>query len=74
VSRDGRIVTPLASTSDYWPPGVTDTAGHLRQIPLDPNRYLDFHAMAWMPDGKIVALALEYRGSLWKFQPQRESR
>ena len=74
VSRDGRVVTPLASTSDYWPPGLMDAAGHLRQMPLDPNRYLDFQAMAWTPDGKIMALADEYRVTLWKFQPQKENR
>ena len=74
VSRDGRIVTPLASTSDYWPPGVTDSAGHLLQIPQDPNGYLDFRAMAWTPDGKIVALANEERSTLWKFHAQKETR
>jgi len=51
-----------------------DTAGHPRQTPLDPNRYLDFQAMAWTPDGKIMALADEYRVTLWKFQPQKENR
>jgi hypothetical protein len=74
VNREGRIVTPLASTSDYWSPGITGAGGQLRPIPQDPNRYLDFHAIAWAPDGKVVALAYEYRGTLWKFQPQKETR
>jgi hypothetical protein len=74
VSRDGRILTPLASPKDYWPAGITDIAGHYRQLPDDPARYLDFHAMAWAPDGRIVARANEYRGTLWQFRPQKETR
>lgn len=29
-------------------------------------------SMAWPPDGRILAIALDYRGTLWKFQPHPE--
>jgi ribosome-binding protein aMBF1 (putative translation factor) len=42
-------------------------AGTSERIPLDYAQ--DFHHMAWTPDGKVMAVALGFRGSIWKFTP-----
>ncbi len=66
--RDGRLVAPLAGPYWYWPPGIFDLAtGKSARIPLDYTA--DFHRMAWTPDGKIMAVALGWRATLWKFTP-----
>jgi hypothetical protein len=33
------------------------------------NRTLDYHALGWTPDGKVVALGLDLRSKMWKFTP-----
>ena len=39
-----------------------------RILPLDYAQ--DFHHMAWTPDGKVMAVAVGFRGSIWKFTPE----
>ncbi|MGO9255508.1 MAG: protein kinase domain-containing protein [Bryobacteraceae bacterium] len=64
--RDGKLVAPMASPYWYDPPGVFNLkTGASTRIPLDYAG--DFHHMAWTPDGKIMAVAAEWRGTLWKF-------
>jgi len=66
--RNGRLVSPLAAPYWYWPPGIFDLAtGTSERIPLDYTE--DFHHMAWAPDGKVMAVAVGFRGSIWKFTP-----
>ena len=66
VGRGGRIVTPLGSSVWNWPAGVLDpTTGLYTKIPIDSD--LDFHSMAWTPDGRILALGLDMQSTLWKF-------
>jgi len=66
--RNGRLVSPLAGPYWYWPPGIFDLAtGTSERIPLDYAQ--DFHHMAWTPDGKVMAVAVGFRGSIWKFTP-----
>jgi hypothetical protein len=67
--RNGRLVSPLAGPYWYWPPGIFDlSAGTSERIPLDYTE--DFHHMAWTPDGKVMAVAVGFRGSIWKFTPE----
>jgi serine/threonine protein kinase len=67
--RNGRMVSPLAGPYWYWPPGIFDLAtGRSERIPLDYTE--DFHHMAWAPDGKVMAVAVGFRGSIWKFTPE----
>ena len=69
--RNGRLVSPLAGPYWYWPPGIYDLAkGTSERIPLDYTE--DFHHMAWSPDGKIMAVAAGFHGSIWKFTPDRQ--
>jgi hypothetical protein len=64
--RNGRLVSALAGPYWYWPPGIFDLAtGTSERIPLDYAE--DFHHMAWTPDGKVMAVAVGFRGSIWKF-------
>ena len=67
--HNGRLVSPLAAPYWYWPPGIFDLAtGTSQRIPLDYAQ--DFHHMAWTPDGKVMAVAVGFRGSIWKFTPE----
>jgi WD40 repeat protein len=69
--RNGRLVAPLASPYWYWPPGIFDLAkGTSERIPLDYTE--DFHHLTWTPDGKVMAVAAGFRGSIWKFTPDRQ--
>ncbi|HKM89134.1 MAG TPA: protein kinase [Candidatus Acidoferrales bacterium] len=69
--RNGRLLAPESSPYWYWPPAIFDlTTGKSRTIPLE---YVsDFHHMSWTPDGKVIACALAWRSTMWKFT--RESR
>ena len=61
-------MAPLAAPYWYWPPGIFDLAtGKSARIPLDYAA--DFHHMAWTPDGKIMAVALGWHATIWKFTP-----
>ena len=64
--RNGRLLAPESAPSWYWPPAIFDLAtGKSTVIPLS---YLnDFHHMSWTPDGKVMACALAWRSSMWKF-------
>jgi len=69
--RNGRLLAPGSGPTWYWPPAIFDLAtGKSSRIPLD---YVsDFHHMSWTPDGKVMACALLWRSSMWKFT--REAR
>jgi len=71
LSADGRLLHAL-SPPDSWfnPPGLLDTAsGRLTRIASDDVS--DYHSMTWLPDGRILALHIGLRSSLWKFQPRK---
>ena len=66
LNRDGGLLLPL---NDAWfnRPGLLDTTnGKITRLPADEGS--DYHAMAWLPDGRIVALELGVRSTLWRFQ------
>ena len=68
ISRDGRLIVPLASLDDwYFVPGMIDLAtGRAIRIPTDSLG--DVHAMAWAPDGQVVVQSNELRSVIWKFR------
>ncbi|HEV2423241.1 MAG TPA: protein kinase [Terriglobia bacterium] len=67
--RNGKLVAPMGSQTWYWPPGTFDlVTGKSARIPLDYTN--DFHYMTWTPDGRIMALTLDWRATIWKFTPQ----
>lgn len=64
-------MNPL-SPRDSWfnAPGLLDTAtGRVTRIASDDVS--DYHSMAWLPDGRILALRVGLRSTLWKFQPRK---
>ncbi len=71
LSADGRLLHPL-SAPDSWfnAPGLIDTAtGRVTRLASDDVS--DYHSMAWLPDGRILALRIGLRSTLWKFQPRK---
>ncbi|HTX33984.1 MAG TPA: protein kinase [Bryobacteraceae bacterium] len=70
VSAAGRILCPLAPVGAHlFVPGVTGKSGKLERIPIDYQG--DIHALAWAPDGRIIAFAAIRRSRIWKFSPSR---
>ncbi len=66
LNPDGQLLVPL---QDAWfnRPAILDTgSGRLTHIPSDDAS--DYHSMAWLPDGRIMALHIGVRAALWKFQ------
>uniref|UniRef100_Q01T31 Serine/threonine protein kinase n=1 Tax=Solibacter usitatus (strain Ellin6076) TaxID=234267 RepID=Q01T31_SOLUE len=69
IGKDGRILTPMGGSTWNWPAGILDAStGRYTRIALD--RDVDYHALAWAPDGRIVALASGAETTLWKFTPE----
>ena len=68
--RNGEIVAPMSSPTWYWPPGIFDLAtGKAATIPLDYTS--DFHYMDWTPNGRIMAVTMDWVGTIWKFSPEK---
>jgi serine/threonine protein kinase len=70
ISRDGRILVPLAlPDSWFFAPGIIDLqTGRMTRIPVD--HFGDYHHMAWTSDGQVIAAARDLRAAIWKFQPR----
>jgi WD40 repeat protein len=71
LSSDGHLLAPL-SPRDSWfnHPVIIDTAsGRITRIPSD--NLSDYHSMAWLPDGRVLALQIGLRAKIWKFTPKR---
>jgi hypothetical protein len=59
-------------TPDSWfnSPGLIDTTtGRVTRIASDDVS--DYKSLAWLPDGRIMALHIGVRSSLWKFRPRK---
>lgn len=70
VGNDGRIVMPLGTSTWYWPPGIIDpVSGAVTRLPVD--YIVDYHALNWTPDGKVMGLGLGLRAKIWKFKWRR---
>ena len=68
LSADGRLLLPLWPRDSWFnAPGLLDTVtGRLTRLPSD--EVSDYHSMAWLPDGQIMALHIGMRSTLWRFQ------
>ena len=65
----GKVAAVILHVQRRVYPGIFDLAtGTSERIPLDYAQ--DFHHMAWTPDGKVMAVAVGFRGSIWKFTPE----
>jgi hypothetical protein len=71
LSADGRLLQPLESLDSWFnAPALLDTAtGRITRIASDDVS--DYKSMAWLPDGRILALHVGLRSTLWKFQPRK---
>jgi hypothetical protein len=71
LSADGRLLQPLESLDSWFnAPALLDTAtGRITRIVSDDVS--DYKSMAWLPDGRILALHVGLRSTLWKFQPRK---
>jgi predicted Ser/Thr protein kinase len=68
VGIDGKVLLQVAAgPSWFWPAGVLDPRTGKVQI-LRIGYPADMPAPGWTPDGKIVAVALPLRSSLWRFR------
>jgi hypothetical protein len=68
LGADGRLLVPL---TDAWfnHPATLDTlSGRITRLPSDDVS--DYHSMAWLPDGRIMALHVGLRSTLWRFQQE----
>ena len=67
---DGRL---LVSLHDSWftGPAVLDTStGRVQPLPFDNGS--DYSSLGWLPDGRIMALRITLRSTLWRFTTARE--
>lgn len=72
ISRDYRLLVPLASADDwYFLPGIVNlTTGQMTAIPVDD--FADYHFVLWGPGEKsIIAGGYPTRYALWRFQADR---
>jgi hypothetical protein len=68
LNASGGLLLPL---NDSWfnRPGLLDIAtGRVTVLPSDGIS--DYHTMAWLPDGRIMALHTGLRSTLWRFRPE----
>ena len=72
IFHDGKMLVPLASLDDwFFVPGIIDLAsGRMSRITTDQMG--DYHAICWMPNGKVAALANEFTSTIWKFTPNSQ--
>jgi hypothetical protein len=65
----------LASLDESWfaAPAVLDTRNG-RVQPLPTDKISDYASMAWLPDGRMIALRIRPRSTLWRFAPERGQR
>jgi Tol biopolymer transport system component len=68
-NADGRLLISLEGW--FAGPAILDTrSGRVQPLPADPN--LEYLSMAWLPDGRMMALRIGNRSTLWRFAPERE--
>ncbi len=71
LNADGRLLFPLQPLDSWFSPiGLVDTAtGRVTRLATDDVS--DYHSLAWLPDGRILALRVGLRSTLWRFQPRK---
>jgi hypothetical protein len=69
IHPDGRMLVSLTPPDSWFnPPALLDMATG-RVTRLLNNGLNDYHSLAWMPDGQIVATQQGMRATIWKFTP-----
>jgi serine/threonine protein kinase/WD40 repeat protein len=70
LGSDGRLLAPLAPRDSWFNhPGIVDTAnGRITRIPSD--NVSDYHSMAWLPNGQVMAVQIGLRATIWEFKPE----
>jgi hypothetical protein len=70
VASDGRIaVSIIPPDSWFYQAGVLDPAsGKVTHIPV--QQIADYFIVGWGKPGEIIAMAMEARCSIWRFQPE----
>lgn len=69
-NADGRLLVALHETW-FSAPAVLDTRnGHVQPLPFDKTS--DYYNMAWLPNGRMIALRIGMRSTLWRFAPTHE--
>jgi serine/threonine protein kinase/dipeptidyl aminopeptidase/acylaminoacyl peptidase len=69
-NADGRLLVSLHETW-FAAPAVMDTRnGHVQPLPFDKTS--DYASMAWLPNGRMIALRIGMRSTLWRFAPAHE--
>jgi hypothetical protein len=72
IGQDGRIAVKLAD-GWFWPAAIFDPAtGRVERIPGWGQA--DSYSSGWAKDGRLVTMALQSGGSLWRFRPENEAR
>ena len=72
IHPDGRMLVSLTPPDSWFnPPALLDMASG-RVTRLLNNGLNDYHSLAWMPDGQIVATQQGLRATIWKFTPSRQ--
>ena len=69
IHPSGHMLVSLTRPDSWFkPPALLDMAsGHVTR--LLENGLNDYHSLAWMPDGQIVATQQGLRATIWKFTP-----
>jgi len=70
VAKDGRILVQVASVDSwFWRAAILDPAsGRTTPIPLHYEGDLFFPG--WDREGRVLALGIGLKGSVWRFQPE----
>lgn len=70
LNADWQLLAPLGPQDSWFNhPVIVDTAsGRVTRIPSD--NLSDYHSMAWLPDGQVLALQIGIRAKIWKFTPE----
>lgn len=71
-NADGRLLTSLYK-SWFEAPAVLDTRSGLVQ-PLPFDNTSNYVSMAWLADGRMAALRVGHRSTLWRFTPEQEQK
>jgi Tol biopolymer transport system component len=67
LRADGRLLVEVHNTW-FAAPAILDThTGRVQPLPFDGAS--DYVSMAWLPDGRMIALRLGENSALWRFTP-----
>jgi hypothetical protein len=69
--KNGRLLFSAATDDSwYWFVGMFDLkSGAVTRVPIKYET--DFHLATWSADGRVLAMGLGVRSTLWRYQPSR---